>query len=592
MKRVIALLFVFLISALIFTGCSNDDNGNVSNNSEVEIGQISKDDVRFLDANGESVYQLVYDENDGKDSKTCTNYVYMQMKKTLGINAKKVLTDNESVDFEILIGSTNRPESNQALKYLNSKTGGRYDEYIICTIGKKIVINAYSVDGLDAACEYFVKNYVKKDGVDGGIEYCYAVEGNYSLYTINGVVIRDFNIVYPEYNSSYLTCNEITNLRNMVYEKTGYFPDEVYDSTDVTDYEIIVGNSKRDGISTITGTDDFEIKVSGKKVYLNGGSAHATAMAVSEFSKMLQQGNVTDCTVTNKYSSLIASYDCCTTLAYVWGDDFNSDRIDGEFWNLIDEDDETNKGVNGKTSLRSSNPDDVFVKDGKFHICARQDENYYYGGKITTKKKVAFLYGYSEISALLPQGTGFWIAFWINDASFISDRVDPDRQPYYHPEVDIMEMFGNSSYYAANMHSWPSLQFRNMQGFVHKSLDTEELENDKKRICTNNNKFNDTFHTFGMLWDDQSMAFMCDGTEFFRYVYANDQYDAETFRRHVDYTISMATGFETSTDSKITDKEEEWANSNKFIVDYCNLYQLGDGKSSIVYGDVGEYEKR
>ncbi len=155
-----------------------------------------------------------------------------------------------------------------------------------------------------------------------------------------------------------------------------------------------------------------------------------------------------------------------------------------------------------------------------------------------------------------------------------------------------MEMFGNSYYYAANMHSWPSLEFRNKKGFVHKSLDTEELKNAKKRTCPNNETFNDTFHTFGMLWDDQMMAFMCDGVEFFRYEYAKDEYDAETFRRHVDYTISMATGFETSADSRITDKEEEWTNSNKFIVDYCNLYQYGDGNSSVIYGDVGEYEKR
>ena len=151
------------------------------------------------------------------------------------------------------------------------------------------------------------------------------------------------------------------------------------------------------------------------------------------------------------------------------------------------------------------------------------------------------MYGYSEISALLPQGTGFWIAFWINDARLISDRFDPDRQPYYHPEVDIMEMFGNSSYYAANMHSWPSLEFRNKQGFVHKSLDTDEYENDKKRICTNNNKFNDTFHTFGMLWDDQSMAFMCDGTEFFRYNASGDRFFF--CQEKVYYRFSSLIGF-------------------------------------------------
>ena len=104
---------------------------------------------------------------------------------------------------------TAREESKQAAQYLNDKTGGRYDDYVICTIGKKICIYAESTEAMDAAAEYFMKTYAVSETVKGGIVYTKATEGNFESLKVNGVEIGKFDFIRPHYNSSWLTECEV-----------------------------------------------------------------------------------------------------------------------------------------------------------------------------------------------------------------------------------------------------------------------------------------------------------------------------------------------------------------------------------------------
>ena len=80
------------------------------------------------------------------------------------------------------------------------------------------------------------------------------------------------------------------------------------------------------------------------------------------------------------------------------------------------------------------------------------------------------------------------------------------------------------------------------------------------------------------------MGFTCDGIEYFSYDTTTNDYDRECFNRHMTLIFSMATGFATSADSKISTDPDEWQNSNKLIADYINLYQCRDGYSSLMTG--------
>ena len=581
MKRILAIVFALAIAVGTFAGCGKS-SGSASTpdgtaSTVVSDDIFSKEKVTFLNDDGSSVYRIVRPDGDA-DALATSQYLFKKIKNSIGVSIKNVADTEDGTDvYEILVGNTNRTETQQAKEYLEAKVGGRYNDYIICTIGKKIVIYSDSADGLNAASEYFIANFCKPEGVEGGILYTKATEGSFESITVNGVEAGRYDFVRPHYNSSYLTEVEMEKVVETVYNKTGYLMSIKHDTyTEPSDYEIIVGNTNREGVEAITNYDEYSIKVSGTKVYINGGSAHATAMGVSEFAKMLT-GKLTDASsVTGSYETALNSYDKSTTFYKTWGDDFDGTALDTTKWRQENESNQT-AGLNGKTSVRSSDPNDVFVSDGKFYICAREDENYYYGGMIRTQNKMSYKYGYVEMSAVIPQGKGFWVALWAcSDDS--KSTFDPNEPKIMSPEIDIVECFGNSAFYAANCHSWPTSYGVSKYGFEHTSLDGAQYGSKKKYTSVDEGVvLGEDFHTYGFLWDNTKMAFSCDGDLFFSYDTTTTFADQECFNHSMYLIFSMALAFSSSPLAEITNDPNEWANTNKYICDWINIYQKDDG---------------
>ncbi len=577
MKRMLVLLLAVVMCLGLFAGCGSDSDDTASKaDGAVNDSIFYKGKVSYVTADGESVYRII--RPDGDDEVTmAAQTVFKAIKSSINVTAKNQTDTSDGTDiYEILVGNTNRPETATVKQYLKEKLGGRYEDYIICSIGKKIVIYSQSYSSLESAAQYFVENFVKAEGVDGGIVYTESAKGNYESITVNGVSIGDFSLVRPRFNFSYLSELELRETVEAVYSKAGYMLGIIHDeNAEASEYEIIVGNCKRDGVEEITDTDTYKITVSGKKVYLNGGSAHATAMAVSEFCKMLT-GDIKDsASVTGSYAEAISKDSDTETLRYAWGDDFNGNALDTAKWYQSTEKESQIAGENGKTSVRSTNPNDVFIHDGKFHICARQDENYYYGGRITSQKTMRYKYGYLEMSAVLPHGTDFWVALW---ACGDAGQATADQYNMY-PEIDVVECFGNSAMYYANCHSWPTI-FGEQAGLQHTSLDDTHA-NEKKYQCPDSKLLTEQFHTYGMMWTPDAMTFVCDGDDYFTYTFRDDNEDKNTFNQEMYLIISMALGFESSSMSINDATAEDWANTNKYIVDWVNIYQKNDGKSYV-----------
>ena len=573
-KRIFSIILCvgLLVTAMMGCGLGNND----SQSDSTVKNSISTADVNFI-KDGEAVYRVVRADGD-EGSSAVAHIVFKKLKEKLKVNSRNCADTEDGTDrYEILIGLTNREESKVAAAYLEEKTGGHYNDYVICTIGKKICIYSKSPDTLKVAAEYFVENFVKPEGVKGGIDYSKVAEGNFETITVNGVNIGKFQFVRPHYNSSWLTEVEMEKIVESVYQKTGYMLNINHDTNTVPEeYEIVVGNTSRDGVEKITNYDEFKITVKGKKIYLNGGSAHATAMAVSEFAKILK-GDVKDSvSYTGSYEAAMNSYDKSTTFHKTWGDDFDGNKLDTTKWKQLDEK-STNNGQNDKTSVRSSKPSDVFVADGKFHICARQDENYYYGGMIRTTDIMEYKYGYAEISQVMPHGDSFWTAWWTGTDDLMSS-MDEKEPAFLHCEIDIVECFGNSKSYAANCHRWPT--GGGTAKYEHTALD-DKYGNDRKYSCPDEGAvLGDGFHTYGFLWDDTQMSFTCDGNLFFTYNY-NTIEDLEAFNHSMYFIYSMAVGFENAPGNPITQNPDEWENSNKLILDWINLYQKDDGKHTL-----------
>lgn len=582
MKRLSALLLVIVLALGLMAGCGGDGDKDTASSGAQNGTVISTEDVKFLDANGESVYRIIRPEFDESVIKP-SQFLFQQMKEKFGVPVRTLFDDEDGTDaYEILLGNVNRPEVEQARQYLEATTGGRYDDFAICTIGKKIVLFAYTTPNLERAVDYFVANYLKAEGVKGGIAYAHATQGDFENITVNGANIGKFVFVKPHYNSSYLAYSEMQEIVDTVYKKTGYMMEIKHDTeVSLADSQIIVGNCAFDGVEAVTDYDKYKITVKGKKVYINGGSAHATAMGVSEFAKMLK-GDVTDSVSTEgTYSTAIASYDKATNLHKVWGDDFDGDALNTERW-ILGHPGSPNwkgQGIGGKPWIRSHDPNDVYVKDGKFTMTARVDDIYYYGGLIQTYG--TFKYGYIEMSAKIPQGVGFWSA-WYCQADYKNEPsvLDPSQPLMGDPEFDIMECFGDSSNFAANLHSWPRNGFDAINGWTHTSLDGSTYGNDKKyRIPDEGQVLGYDFHTYGMLWNDKLVTFTCDGEDYFSYDITTKEQDVESFNHNVWIRIALSVGnAENPLGAILTENPDDWQNTNKFIVDWVNLYQYDDGK--------------
>ena len=218
--------------------------------------------------------------------------------------------------------------------------------------------------------------------------------------TINGISINSFHIVRKHYNSSFMTYRELETLAKRcglrILEDTVNKPRE---------YEIIVGNCERDGVCEITNRDTFELRIDGRKVFLNGGSAPAVTMAVSEFRKLLKsQEELTDAdSFTGSYSEKLKEYDDETYYKPVFFDEFddiegdfvNANGIDTRKWDLRGGDGHSSWSTQGHHDARcdrSLDPKRVYVKDSCFQIHPWYDKknNVFYGGFLESSGKMRF----------------------------------------------------------------------------------------------------------------------------------------------------------------------------------------------------------
>ncbi|MBQ3550256.1 MAG: family 16 glycosylhydrolase [Clostridia bacterium] len=585
MKKVLSLILVVFMAFSILAGCGGDSD-TASSNSSGSAGTssgsvvLSKDDVVFLDGDY-SRYIVV--RPDDKDATACSNIVFQALKKKLSVNPKNTIDVNaEGVDaYEILVGNTNRAESQQAMDYLGGDLGSRIDDYIICTIGKKIVINAVTNEGLNAACTKFANEIVAKEGVKGGLEVVYRTTGDFSSMSINGYNIGKFSMVRPHYNTSYLTQQEMESMYDDILSKTGYpvfIEEDMY--VDESTFEIVVGNTNRKGVTEVTDHDQYSITISGNMVYLNGGSPHATAMAVTEFKKMLQKGAVTDAdSKTGSYSETIMTYDASTYYVHKWGDDFDGTEIDLTKWDIIEEEHygkgaDGMSGQNGKQALRV--PEANFVKDGFLYQLQYFDDKAYYGGTIRSNDHMNFLGGYLEHSMIHPDNPSSWNTCWMSAV---------ENNGIIGPEIDLNENFGNPNVTDANAHVWPKAGAAEY-GWEHRSFDHIRANESKFKLPLEDqaeHNLNTELHTFGFLWREDYIAFTGDGK-----VYCDLNLNEEGFEDYkmafttVAVKVIIAASPGVGSGPKDTSTEEHWTREKSdYITDYLHIYQLDDGWSRI-----------
>lgn len=576
--RILCLVISLSICACLIAGCGDKKGSSSDKDGEDNTPEVV---YELFDAGGESNCVIVRPEKMSDDEKAAVDTVFSALKEKCGQSIKKYseIADHNPELIEIVIGNTAKEETKAAIEKLRKKGGKKSKDNIICFVNGKIVIAALSDTAIENAAERFVSTVVAAGKVSSKLCDVYLDETEYQPFSINGNTnIFEYSIVRSHYETSYITQLELEKLQKAFCEKCGYFLPIVEDAyTEPGEYEIVIGGCNREEAKMLDGKDEYRVRTDKTKIYLEGGSDRAIAMAVTELANEIGKGKGIDLKdgvlLSGDYNTTISTYDTKTYLKHVWGDDFDGNEIDKSKWHVCTGSEMNSTGVNGKT-VRRSTPETTFVAGGCLYQCAAEDDQYYYGGFLRTTDIMHFKYGYIEIKEIIPDGPGFWTALWLNASDY--NKSGKIGEGFLFPEIDVTESFGNATNYTATLHRWPTAEGRKT-GIEEFSVHTTCAEGDgtRKRQCLDGKTFNEDFHTMGCYWNSKLIRMTCDGLPFYEYDISEDPLDIEAFNHFVYINLSLATYFK---NCPLTPNatEEEWQNSNKFIVDYVHLYQTDD----------------
>lgn len=572
--RIACLILVVLMSLSVFAACGKGNGGNKGDSSAATDANFSTADINYVAAEGGNVYRIIRQEGAEKIILSAASAISKSLKVIAGKSPKNTDDTTPADDNipEILLGETNRAETKAAKEYLIEQAG-RIGDYIIATINNKIVVYGMTDEATSEAAAYFNDNYLKAEGVKGGIKYIYVKEGTFIEASVNGnTKLCRYTVVRPHFNTAYLTQIEIDRMISTVEEKTGYRMNRIDDfnvleneteklQTPVAEYEIIVGNSMRDGVKSITVEGDYEIRIEGKKIYLNGGSPYATAMAVTKFTDMLVGGNgaalADNNTAVLSWAETEAAFSNEIYYKPTWYDEFNGTEVDTTKW-TIDYANTTGYGrmsADGRLVKRNRlDPPNSGVKNGTLYMNAEQDSEAFYGGMFFTNGTMRYTYGLLEVSNIHPKGTGFWAATWT-----MSDKGPNNIASV---EVDVDECYGAGTWVYGNTFAWPSAYGKSL-GYNTLHVNNRFYSQDGRGLWMD-------FHTFGYEWDEATIRFTVDGIVYAEQDMQTDPRDIDAFCMPQLIRISLSVG---STDHVITTDPEEWEKTNAYIVEYCYVYQ-------------------
>lgn len=168
-----------------------------------------------------------------------------------------------------------------------------------------------------------------------------------------------------------------------------------------------------------------------------------------------------------------------------WHDEFNSNCLDTNKWNIDDWSSEKNN------ELQYYSKANITIRNGILQLISKEEtfkERDFTSGSVNTKGKFEFLYGKVEMRAKLPSGQGIFPAFWMltnNEHSL--------------PEIDILELLGQKP-----NEIWMVMHWLGQNNKLNSTSTSYVGPN-----------FSHNFHTFGIEWTPTSITWFIDNIERF-----------------------------------------------------------------------------
>lgn len=542
---------IFFISVKLnatYEGGEDDETVNDTDDTQDDASNETDASGISLMTGYDATFKIVYPANVTTTQKDIINGLRVDM---VSVFDADVLISDDSVsekEYELLIGKTNRSESQAVYKDLESARSNNASDFIIRVVNKKIVIAGKTDYALKLATTYFMKNYCKtdRDVISETLNYVYQPELN--TITIDGEDISKY-VIRTEKYPSLLSIRAAEALSEYIVSKTGYALNIVSSDTS-NNYEILVGLTTASGISSEVfksnsldfvggyGLDDYKVYVKNKKLFIEGGSTYASNLGASKLIEALEKGTklTNDFTLSGKYNA--GEYSLTGEYGYTWGDEFLStnttlNRKKWGFeiatkkgpWYSIDDpyyiasvkslndadpsndfggpwsekfyDSETGKWCceEGKVYFGNKVSENYIIKDNAVVLNAKRTENGYTSVNILTKGMMEFRYGILEARVIMGTDNGACSTFWTRSR---------DGGEWTN-EFDLCENFGIDQI-SPNMHTWAQGGAYHVDHGAKKQITVRE-----HKYPAEGEHFYDTYHYLTMEWTPTKVNFYLDG---------------------------------------------------------------------------------
>ncbi len=359
----------------------------------------------------------------------------------------------------------------------------------------------------------------------------------------------------------------------------------VTDSTSAVEKEILIGNTNRKESKADLKEGELKVALEGNKLVLVGGHTVTTEAAVKRFTRLFPDKNEaftfkleTDFTVAPTTAGL-------DDYKFVWGDEFE-DWYDLDFgkWDF-------RAGMSGNAAAKISTDRDVIeVSDGRLKI---RSINYFNENEpdvlfkmpysTATHTTFNFLYGYAEIRARIPFYKGAWPSWWGGSAT----QVIP-RNPLWHSEIDVFEIFGSEDTVTPNIHKWyDDYDYAGIHGLdasERHSQYTSTTHPKKTYKFAKTENLDREYHTYGYEWTPELMNFYVDGEKYCTMDIVNSwdvepnmvMFQEPQYSQFNNHVFVNEAGFKPN-----LIYENMHLLPSDYFIDYYRFYQRSDGKSKI-----------
>ena len=528
--------------------------------------------------------------------------------------SKDTSYEDFSGNYEILIGNTNREESQKALQLILDNRDNHVADFVVAVIDDKICITAASEDMVPVAVNWFIENFCDDleawSKLKTGYTFIYAPETQTVNNIVNGKNLGLFSVVLPRRTSLMVGMGSDEYVK--YYTDLGYKVDEYDDflASDEKEYEILFGDTNREASKSVNVEgDNYVIKVVGKKLVVKGGTHLSTwraAQRLMEEVKKAQNGegfNWSDGhTINGKYDATEEG-----TYTLNWYDEFEGTEIDfnkwGDYRNQAISDPISESSLGGKLYKTNVYNDChykgsdlkklVYQADGCIVMgTQRVNEIDFVSSTISTYWTMTYKYGCMDIYGDLSEDPAY-CSYWVNGASTDNPGTKfGDRFGYQNracmTEVDILENFSKNNSYAANVHRWWTMHSADgaSTGSAHNSMDGNALyggnSKNNKSFKYDSAKYGDNmtddFHMYSFYWDEERMMFAIDGKVFCDYKYT-DNYSVSVHCL-MNYLIS-SNGMGSPSYGATYNKNED-GDYYEHKIDYVRLYQTGAKNSQLI----------